>query len=37
MSEDIDPALQRFRGRCRACGLIKHDISGDDGYCGDCN
>jgi len=35
--EDIDPAQSRYRGKCRACKEIKNDISGDDGYCGDCN
>ena len=32
-----DPAKHRYRGKCRGCKEIKNDISGDDGYCGDCN
>ena len=35
--DDIDPAQCRYRGKCRGCKEIKNDLSGDDGYCGDCN
>jgi len=32
-----DPSQMRYRGFCRGCKEVKNDLSGDDGYCGDCN
>lgn len=37
MTDEQDPSTMRYRGFCRACKEVKHDLSGDDGYCGDCN
>ena len=37
--EDIeyDIAEGRHYGYCRGCKQMKHDLSNDDGWCGDCN
>ena len=32
-----DIAHGTHSGKCRACGFWAHDLSNDDGYCGDCN
>ena len=32
-----DEAHGRHSGVCRGCGKWSHDLSNDDGWCGDCN
>jgi len=35
--EDFDPAQHVYSGICRACKKFSHTVSGDSGYCGDCD
>ena len=33
----MDESQMRCRGWCRGCKQEKYGLSGDSGYCGDCN
>ena len=35
--EDYDEAQGVHSGVCRGCGKYAHNLSNDDGWCGDCN
>ena len=37
MSEDYDESQGTHSGWCRGCKKMKHNLSNDDGWCGDCN